>query len=133
MQSTDTKPSPASATALPLSTEMGKLKVMHLKRYWEKCILKRDGKLPQGSLPDEWRKDTMLLSVLGLGLEQAMVKVYRDCRSFDEFEDWVLEVSGEPDAVKIKQFNSLFLGEVSDQNTLKDEEDVLTREDLDFW
>ncbi len=87
MQSTDTKPSPTPAIALPSSTEMGKLMVMHLKRYWEKCILKRDGKLPPGSFADEWRKDTMLLSVLGLGLEQAMVKVYRDCRSFGEFED----------------------------------------------
>ncbi len=45
----------------------------------------------------------------------------------------MLEISGMPDAVKVKQFNSLFLGEGNDHNAGKDEEDVLTRQDMDFW
>jgi hypothetical protein len=133
MQNLDTKPLPTATVDLPPSTEMGKLKVMHLKRYFEKSILKRDRKLPPDSLQDEWRKDTMLLGVLGLGLEQAMVKIYRDCQSLDEFEDWVLEVSGEPDAAMVKQFNALFSGAKNDHSQDVTEDDVLTTEDLDFW
>src|ERR1700744_2266917 len=133
MQDLNTTPETLPVTELPPSTEMGKLKIMHLKRYWEKCIQKRAGRLPQGALPEEWRKDTMLLSVLGLGLEQAMIKVYRDSRSFDEFENWIVEVAGEPDAGKVKRFNDLFTGSSTDNQIGNAGPDVLTQEDFDFW
>jgi hypothetical protein len=117
---------------LPPSTETGKLQVMHLKRYWNKSILKRDGKLAQGSMQEEWTTDTTLLTVLGLGLEQTMVYVYQETPSFEEFENWIIDVSGLPDAEKVSKFNRLFTGDNAKGDT-NELDDVLTSDDLDFW
>jgi hypothetical protein len=118
---------------LPLSIETGKLQVMHLKRYWQKSIFKRDGKLEPGSFHDEWKTDTTLLTVLGLGLEQTMVYVYCEKPSFEQFENWIVETNGLPDAEKVKQFNQL----ISNKNTVSNDQEwqyeLLTTEDLDFW
>lgn len=115
------------------STETGNLNVMHLKRYWNKSILKREGKLPQGSFQDEWTIDTTLLKILGLGLEQTMVFVYREAPSFEQFETWITAVSGNPDAGKIEQFNRLIIGRNGDKTEEGVENDILTTEDLAFW
>jgi len=115
------------------SAETGKLNVMHLKRYWNKSILKREGKLPPGSYQDEWTMDTTLLKVLGLGLEQTMTYVYRGSPSFEQFETWITEVSGIPDAEKVAQFNRLLIGGDNTQTKDHAENDVLNKEDLDFW
>ncbi|HWZ03337.1 MAG TPA: phytanoyl-CoA dioxygenase family protein [Mucilaginibacter sp.] len=115
------------------STEKGELNVMHLKRYWNKSILKREGKLPPDSFHDEWTIDTTLLNVLGLGLEQTMTYVYRGSPSFEQFENWIAEVIGVPDAGKVERFNRLIIGGNSFENNGEPEKDVLTKEDLDFW
>src|SRR5271165_4683000 len=112
-----------STLELPLSTETGKLQVMHLKRYWHKSILKRDGKLEPGSFQDEWKIDTTLLTVLGLGLEQTMVYVYRERPSFEEFENWILETSGAPDAKTVDKFNQLITGENHSNDDINNQED----------
>ncbi|WP_295655602.1 phytanoyl-CoA dioxygenase family protein [uncultured Mucilaginibacter sp.] len=113
------------------SSEMGKIKVMHLKRYWSKALLKRNGKLKQDALQEEWNLDTILLHTLGLGLEQTSKYVYQEVPDFEKFEDWILEVTGGPDDEKTRQFNTLFL-ETTTRGERKIEE-VLTRDDLDFW
>ncbi|BAU54668.1 phytanoyl-CoA dioxygenase family protein [Mucilaginibacter gotjawali] len=122
-------------TDLPItpSTETGKLNVMHLKRYWNKSILKREGKLPQGSFHDEWTIDTTLLKILGLGLEQTMTFVFRESPSFEQFENWITTVSGNPDAEKIKQFNQLIIGSNIAKNEYETENGVLTADELAFW
>jgi hypothetical protein len=112
---------------------MGKLQVKHLKRYWSKSILKREGKLSADDLRDEWRTDNVLLSALGLGLEQTVCYVYRNAPHFDEFEDWILEVTGGLNAEKIANFNELLNGGDIDEPGNPDEPDALTGEDLDFW
>ena len=45
---------------------------MHLKRYWNKSILKREGKIAQWELNDEWQLDVTLLGVLVLGIEEGI-------------------------------------------------------------
>ena len=85
-----------TATEIIPSTETGKLNVMHLKRYWNKSLLKRNGEIEQGSFHDEWKTDTTLLSLLRLGLEQTMIYLYRNTPSFEEFENWILETSRRP-------------------------------------
>ena len=49
------------------STDTGRLGVMHLKRYWEKCQLKKSGKITGDAFAEEWNIDTTLLAVIGLG------------------------------------------------------------------
>ena len=114
------------------STETGRLHVMHLKRYWNKSLLKRDGKLKAAAYREEWKMDTTLLTVLGLGLEQTMVYVYQANPSFEEFENWIVETSGFPDAKTVAKFNRLVAGN-ADENANDSIAGVLTKEDLDFW
>jgi ectoine hydroxylase-related dioxygenase (phytanoyl-CoA dioxygenase family) len=115
------------------SSETGKLNVMHLKRYWNKAILKREGLLKQDSFIDEWQTDVTMLKALGLGLEQTVKCVYRQDLSFDEFESWIMEVTGGPDEEKIRQFNSLITGETFNQEPNSGDEALLTEADHDFW
>ena len=114
------------------SHETGKLNVKHLKRYWNKSILKKDGKLGRDAFTEEWKTDTTLLAVMGLGLEQTIQYVYLETPSFDEFEDWILTVSGEPDQGKVNQFNAIFLGGPT-VNAASVKTKLLTQADWDFW
>ncbi|MDB5015720.1 MAG: phytanoyl-CoA dioxygenase PhyH [Mucilaginibacter sp.] len=120
-----------AAVEISSSSETGKIQVMHLKRYWNKAILNRDGKLKADAFQDEWKMDTTLLTALGIGLEQTIQYVYQSAPSFDEFENWILAVTGGPDPEKIKQYNQLIAGksdtEVAGQHNL------LTEDDHKFW
>jgi hypothetical protein len=114
------------------STETGKLHVMHLKRYWNKAILNREGKLNPDAFQGEWKTDVTLLAALGLGLQQTVQYVYQTTPTFEQFENWIIDVTGGPDLEKINQFNQLFTGE---SNISKNErqDNLLTEDDHDFW
>jgi hypothetical protein len=115
------------------SAETGKLQVMHLKRYWNKSILKREGKLEAGSINDEWKIDTTLLTALGLGLEPTMKYLYQTAPSFDQFENWILETTGGIDAERIKQFNHLFTTKNEAKNGTPHNYGFLTPSEVAFW
>jgi len=121
-----------SLTEVISSHETGKLNVKHLKRYWSKSILKKDGKLRPDAFTEEWKTDTTLLAVMGLGLEQTIQYVYLESPSFVEFEDWIMAVSGEPDREKIQQFNAIFSGDPIVESAPV-ESKLLTQADWDFW
>jgi hypothetical protein len=94
-------------TQLTASTEAGRLGVLHLKRYWEKNYLKRTNQLSHEAFREEWKIDTTLLAVLGLGLEQTIKHLYQYSPGFDDFENWILEVNGgQLSESKIRDFNS---------------------------
>jgi hypothetical protein len=114
------------------SQETGKLNIKHLKRYWSKSILKKDGKLRPDAFTEEWKTDTTLLAVMGLGLEQTIQYVYLETPSFEAFEDWILAVSGEPEKEKIQQFNAIFSGDLV-LESVPVESRLLTRADWAFW
>ena len=79
---------------LAQSTETGSIGIMHLKRYWEKGIARRNGSLPDNTYQEEWNLDVTLLCALGLGLEQTITYLYQSTPHFDEFEQWVLQLNG---------------------------------------
>jgi hypothetical protein len=115
------------------SEEICSLGVAHLKRYWQKCQLKKINKLTANAYLNEWTTDVNLLVALGLGLEQTLKYIYTTSESFEAFEKWVLEVNNNQlSQNKIDEFNSSIL---SIQSILKEEinEDILTAADLDFW
>lgn len=118
-------------TDIASSNETGKLNVKHLKRYWHKLILKRNGKLEQNAFIDEWKTDTTLLSIMGLGLEQTIQYIYQKAPSFEEFENWILEVVGAPDVDKTDQFNSLFTESI--RNSAEVEYELLSPADREFF
>jgi hypothetical protein len=79
-----------TSLSLHASADTGTIGIMHLKRYWQKSIYKREGSIPQSAFPEEWNLDFTLLSALGLGLEQTVTYLYQQKPDFNEFEDWIL-------------------------------------------
>lgn len=116
---------------LASSLETGKLEVMHLKRFWNKSLLKRDNKLNPNDLTDEWQHDQTLLHMLGVGLEQTLKHVYQTSPSFEQFEDWILETAGEPNPENIARYNKLFVNPERKINSTIPQ--VLDEEQLSFW
>ena len=118
---------------IPDSIEIGNLGVMHLKRYWQKCQLKKDGSLASDAFPEEWNIDITLLSALGLGLEQTLKEIYNTLKNFNDFENWVLSINnGELPKEKIEQFNRYILNR--ENGIVAGEiEKVLDESDISFW
>jgi hypothetical protein len=105
---------------------------MHLKRYWHKAILKREGKIKQDELLDEWQTDITLLNALGIGLEPTLQYLYNFAPGFEEFENWVSENSTGINQTKIEQFNRILSEErIVDQEPIAYE--VLSPADLKCW
>jgi len=119
--------------AIASSTETGKLPVMHLKRYWHKSVLKRHNEIKPDAFTDEWTLDITLLNALGLGLEPTIQYLYLENPSFDKFEDWILQVAGEPEPEKIARFNQLFTNDNKVDTSITQSDNVLSSEDWDFW
>lgn len=117
--------------ALAQSTEAGDLQIMHLKRYWSKALLKRNGSLQSDAYLEEGHLDKTLLYALGLGLEQASVYVYTVAPSFDQFENWVVETAGKPKPETIERFNKIFTEDGSaEQDNIPQ---VLSADELAFF
>jgi ectoine hydroxylase-related dioxygenase (phytanoyl-CoA dioxygenase family) len=116
------------------STDPSSLGVLHLKRFWEKSLLKRSGKLEQGALKKEWKIDTTLLAVLGLGLEQTLRYQFKSPGGFQEFEQWILIVNKAGlNRDKIEEFNKYILNRNTNRQKPDSRNNILTEEDLDFW
>ena len=122
----------AQSIEIAASAEMGRLPVMHLKRFWHKSLLKKQGVLKQDALNEEWQTDVMVLNALGLGLHQTLQHLYEHGDSFERFENWVVETGWEPDTEKVRQFNAIFTGEIISTEE-KDGPGVLGPDDYDFW
>jgi len=113
------------------SEEVGKLKIMHLKRYWSKNMLKRTNTINADDSRNEGHIDKILLYALGLGLEQTVKYLFHAAPDFDDFEDWIIETAGQPQADTIQRFNNLF-----NHNKSKGEQiipRVLSEEELAFF
>lgn len=113
------------------STEIGKLQIMHLKRYWSKSLLKRSGVLESNEYLEEGHTDKTLLYALGLGLEQTVKYVFNIAPSFDEFENWVVATAGQPRPEIVERFNRTFSEEENKQQD--DIPQVLSADDLAFF
>ena len=118
-------------TSLILSEETGQLQVMHMKRYWHKCMLKRSGALTPDAFGEEFQLDKTMLSILGLGLEQTVRYLYLTAPSFNEFEKWVVETTGGPLQENITHFNNTILN--PNYFSIQSVPKVLDDEQLEFW
>jgi hypothetical protein len=117
------------------STETGRLGIMHLKRFWEKTMARKNGQIKQNAFRNEWNIDTTLLAVLGLGLEQTIQYSYLHSPGFENFEDWILQRNeGILPQEKIDEFNAYIghRGQPADSTDTSSEK-VLTDDDLVFW
>ncbi|CAN5383036.1 hypothetical protein BH09BAC6_BH09BAC6_29630 [soil metagenome] len=113
------------------SEEIGRLQIMHLKRYWNKAMLIRNAKEIHEKIPDEYRLDSTLLFSLGLGIEQTMMHLYQNAPSFDQFEQWIIDTAGQPSPETIDRFNKIFT-DAADTGSIAIPK-VLDQEQLAFW
>lgn len=114
---------------ITLSKETGSIGIMHLKRYWEKTMAKREGRLSQKAFEEEWNLDVTLLSALGLGLEQTVKYLFLENPAFDQFEQWVVERNGgSVPSEKISDFNLLVAN--NKQHARRQISGVV---DMNFW
>jgi ectoine hydroxylase-related dioxygenase (phytanoyl-CoA dioxygenase family) len=117
---------------LASSEEIGSIGIKHLKRYWQKCQLKKANLLAVDAYTDEWNNDITLLAALGLGLEQTLKYIYNTSANFEDFEKWILSVNNQSlKAEKIALFNTTIVDEyLPISNNI---ENVLSKSDIDFW
>jgi hypothetical protein len=114
---------------LTLSKETGIIGIMHLKRYWEKTIAKKEGRLSQKAYEEEWNLDITLLSALGLGLEQTVKYLFLESPEFDAFEQWIIDLNGGcVPHEKISDFNQLVVN--NKQHARQQVNEVV---DMNFW
>jgi hypothetical protein len=89
--------------ALAALTETGSIPLYGLKRFWSKT----QGARVEPS-PIEERRDRIVLSIAGMGLEEAIVYLYREQPSFDAFERWILSSAGTAlDRAAMARFNAV--------------------------
>lgn len=123
------------------SDETGRLGARHLKRFWAQTLdARRDGSATAGRAEDEARFDKLILHALGLPIEETLQYLLQHAPHFDEFEDWILEKNGgEIERLQIERVNCVFSGEPYNEEIkrrlaeVEEGEDVLTKEDLEFW
>ncbi|OCX54053.1 phytanoyl-CoA dioxygenase [Mucilaginibacter sp. PPCGB 2223] len=120
----------AQPLSLAQATEVGKLGIMHLKRFWSKSLLKRINALKNDDYIDEGQLDKTLLYALGLGLEQTTIYIYTIAPSFDQFENWIVETAGRPTPQTTQRFNRIITGEAPEQGEIPQ---VLNADDLAFF
>lgn len=113
------------------ATEKGKIGIMYLKRFW--TIKKGMRNNPKNEHKyDEWRLETLLFTALGLGVEQVLKYIFTENPSFDEFENWILELNNNQILQSnIDIFNAVVNGDPISISSGMD--DVLSADDLAFF
>ncbi|HVW96148.1 MAG TPA: phytanoyl-CoA dioxygenase family protein [Mucilaginibacter sp.] len=111
--------------------EAGRLKIIHLKRYWHKSLLKRNGEIKVTDFQHEFQLDKTMLFTLGLGLEPTGKYLFQHAPSFDEFEQWIIDTAGWPSDEKVNRFNNAIKNK--DKFGSETISRVLDDEQLDFW
>jgi hypothetical protein len=121
------------------SAETGKLGVFHLKRFWHRSLLARDGRT-MPLIENEWMLDKIALFGLGVSLEDTFQYICQNNPTFEEFENWILAINdGKIQKYRIERINAAVSGRKhpSELEKLFDEieraEPVLSAEDLNFW
>jgi hypothetical protein len=123
-----------TAIELSPSGKISSLGIMHLERYWQKTMARRNGSLSGNELTEEWHTDTTMLAMLGLGLEQTVRYLYNTAPDLPAFEQWILDCNnGQVPAERIQQFNALIQDNQAFYETNDTINEVLSADDLAHW
>ena len=98
----------------------GPLGVLHLPRFWQKCVLAAKGRLADG-YPDCGKGfDQMTLDALGLNKEETLKYIRTDVPSYTQFEAWILKKKGgNLDRSAVEKHNAAVRGYNHDDTTRK--------------
>lgn len=96
----------------------GPLGVLHLPRFWSKCLLDAHGQLHEDYPACGAGFDAMVLEALGLDQEETLNYLSSEKPSYIEFERWVLEKSGGSlDQAAVDDLNAAIKGYNHDDET----------------
>jgi ectoine hydroxylase-related dioxygenase (phytanoyl-CoA dioxygenase family) len=121
-------------------TETGKLNVYFLKRFWSQRLLPLGGRAAAPRSAEDLALDTVILSGLGLAIEETMRYLGTEKPTFDTFEDWILKINGGSIAPeRIARINAAAMktappAAVQDWlHHIETSDPVLNADDLAFW
>jgi hypothetical protein len=77
--------------------------IIGLREFWAR----QTGRAPMAAMTQAER---VLLCLLGIGIEQGLMRLYREREAFDGFCDWVRGEAGEPDPVEVDRYNAWRVG-----------------------
>ena len=122
------KPEPPVVAA---TEETGSLGVRHLKRFWSL----QSARNPAPPMSSDWVLTNTLLAGLQLGLQETLHRLFNNRPSFEDFENWVLEMNGGAlDPALVARLNVALSDEgVQGQPADPHAEPVLSAADLEFW
>ena len=94
--------------------------VLHLPRFWQKCVLAAKGMLADG-YPDCGKGyDQMTLDALGLNKDETLAYLRKDLPSYTQFEAWVLKKKGgKLDKAAVEKHNAAVRGYNHSDDTRK--------------
>lgn len=122
------------------SLEAGSLGVLHLRRYWAKCLLEVEGRLDKTHLHNEYGLDFTLVNGLGLGIVEPAGYLFQHRPDFPTFERWIVEkLGGTPSPSLVTRLNEMVKSYLETaprsfplpRTTVDDP--ALSAQDLDFW
>jgi hypothetical protein len=121
--------------SIPGAGELGLLGIVHVRRFWARCLAKRAGHHVD-DVPEDWVADNTLLSGLGLNLLETYRYLYGEAPTLEQFEHWILKKNGgSMDRARMDRLNAALRGDGnSDAHKLVDRHNgPLTADDLAFW
>ena len=83
--------------------------------------------------------DRMLLCLLGIGIEQSLIHLQRECPEFAEFTQWIRDLAGLPDPAQIARYHACLAGDAPPAATVRrlqqidDTPDVLDAAAMQHW
>ncbi len=128
---------PASPDLAP-ATATGALGIYQLKRLWSRAMAARLGRSAPATMHDR-HLDYLVIHASGVGLEQAMQYLLREAPSFEEFERWIVAMTGGVEPERIARINAAVAGRDPPPETarffaaVEASKPVLSASDLSFW
>jgi hypothetical protein len=129
---------PAPPLELAAATDTGALGIFHLKRYWSRRLLARQGR-PVPASKRERHLDHLVIHAVGLGLEQTSQYLGQHAPAFETFERWIVETTGGVALERIARINAAVTGGKYPDDIKRSlaaidaSEPALSQDDLAFW
>ncbi|MFO7448012.1 MAG: phytanoyl-CoA dioxygenase family protein [Ignavibacteriaceae bacterium] len=121
-------------------TDTGILGVYHLKRFWW-CVLSKINNYQPASAKAlyESHLDYLVINALGLNFEQTVRFLNQTTPRFEEFEQWIIDITCGVDDIQVALINAAISGTDYPEDIKKhityieNHEPVLSKEDIEFW
>jgi hypothetical protein len=95
--------------------EVGSLGICQLKRFWSRTQMLRQRR--QAGIWSDRQLDRLVINAVGVGLEQALQYLMSTGPTFEEFEQWLVAMSGGVPAETVARINAEITGSPMPEST----------------